>query len=650
MNVKRFFSSLLAVLIASSAHCFAQESTSCFVENPSFEVANEKNGPEGWKADANYFNIDLTEAHSGNACLKWTRTGDDYRLCSQSISIKPNDTFHVSAWVKAKDLVDGKAHICVEWNHLDGTWYGGSYFSGIGSTGDDWIKVECRGTMPPDAQGAHVSCYVDKGATGVVYFDDVEISTVIPTLFTAATTNLYRNQSVGGPVDVFVGYTPSIEAVDFQTLSPTLSVVDADGKTLAALKPAEIGYDFYRFKLDSSKLPVAKYSLVCVATDPRKNEKETLAIAFERLEKFPARKAYIDEHKRLIHEGEPVFPLGLYLSGAPQNAIDLIGDSAFNCVMPYAAISREEVDKLYEKGVFTIYSVKDEYPTLRNISMEECDARVKKTVEEFKNCPGVIAWYINDELPTTLVDQLSARRDLMQELDPGRPTWIVLYQVDEYRQYLSTYDVAGSDPYPIPNKPVSLAADWTRKTNQAGFGARAVWQVPQIFDWGSYYQGVNKKDYRAPTLDEMRSMSWQCIAEGANGLIYYSFFDLERMDKTEADGGRAYIAEPFEERWADVKTMAQEIADQNSILTSAGKTLEIAPMTRADVASTRLFGTPEGTWLLVVNKTAEPQTLRFGIPEDAKLVETRLGAPAEQEGESIFVELGAYEPRLILIK
>ena len=76
-----------------------------------------------------------------------------------------------------------------------------------------------------------------------------------------------------------------------------------------------------------------------------------------------------------------------------------------------------------------------------------------------------------------------------------------------------------------------------------------MWQVPQVFDWAGYKKGPDRDQYRAPTLAEMRAMAWQCIAAGANGLVFYSYFDLYKMDKED----------PFEKRWKDVCAMGEDI-------------------------------------------------------------------------------------------
>ena len=62
----------------------------------------------------------------------------------------------------------------------------------------------------------------------------------------------------------------------------------------------------------------------------------------------------------------------------------------------------------------------------------------------------------------------------------------------------------------------------------------------------------------APTEAELRSMCWQCIANGANGLVMYSFFDLEKRPN----------GEEFERRWAECCRVGEEIRAQFPVLLS----------------------------------------------------------------------------------
>ena len=61
------------------------------------------------------------------------------------------------------------------------------------------------------------------------------------------------------------------------------------------------------------------------------------------------------------------------------------------------------------------------------------------------------------------------------EADPNHPTWAVLYQVREVGDYIETFDVIGTDPYPIGRRPASMAGQWTAETFGQVCGARPMW-------------------------------------------------------------------------------------------------------------------------------------------------------------------------------
>ena len=94
------------------------------------------------------------------------------------------------------------------------------------------------------------------------------------------------------------------------------------------------------------------------------------------------------------------------------------------------------------------------------------------------------------------------------------------------RDYISTTDVIGTDDYTIRDgKPpqVAMGSAWQmdgiRKQTD---DAVPVWQVLQINNMKVY-----DKDCAhciTPTYAMERSITWQAIVRGANGVVYYSFF------------------------------------------------------------------------------------------------------------------------------
>ena len=120
-------------------------------------------------------------------------------------------------------------------------------------------------------------------------------------------------------------------------------------------------------------------------------------------------------------------------------------------------------------------------------------------------------------------------------------------------------------------------------------------------------------------------MAWQCIAGGANGLIFYSWFDLWKMDRRTAAPGSKLQREPFEKRWKDIKTMAAEIRRFFPVLLSEQPGVVPENAQAPDGVAWRVFGKDGATWLLVVNSEPRPANAAFTFPKPLGSVEARLG-------------------------
>ncbi|HCA45941.1 MAG TPA: hypothetical protein DEP45_00920 [Armatimonadetes bacterium] len=305
---------------------------------------------------------------------------------------------------------------------------------------------------------------------------------------------------------------------------------------------------------------------------------------------------YIDEHNRLIVEGDPFFPLGMYCSGVTETLLETYTEAPFNCLMPYASPDEAGMDLIERYGLKCIYSIKDFYagtqyaPASIQVVGDE-EPAVRERVRRYREHPALLAWYLNDERPLSMIDQLEAHQRWVEEEDPNHPTWVVLYQVNDVGGYIRSFDAIGTDPYPIPNRSAAMAGEWAETTREAVGDARPIWMVPQVHNWGVYrgYEGA-----RPPTAAEVRSMTWQCICEGADGLIYYSWQDLHRDETT-----------PFDERWPELKAVVEEVAEQIPVLLSVEPTPELEVQAPETVRWT--VRTLNGTsWLFLANGEAEP--------------------------------------------
>jgi hypothetical protein len=357
---------------------------------------------------------------------------------------------------------------------------------------------------------------------------------------------------------------------------------------------------------------------------------------------LPQRKVHIDSHRRTIVDGKPFFPLGMYWHSVKKEPLETYAEGPFNCLMPYGTQSREQVDMVYAAGLKIIYSVKSIYSGTRwapsSIRTQEDEVSfIKERVAEFKDHPALLAWYINDELPLNMIDRLSARRDLMELLDPEHPAWVVLYQYNQVRSYIPSFDIIGTDPYPISKKPAGMALEWSRVTRDQCFNVRPMWQVPQVFNWAGYKKGADRDGYRAPVLDEMRTMAWQCIAAGANGLIFYSYFDLFKMEESE----------PFEKRWQEVCAMGEEIRRFIPVMLSV-EPLPAMSWIKGDQIEGRAWSYKGETYVLIVNGSQETATARLRPDKQAAKVVTEFGkAPQVLDNGTMVFEIDTLKPVMI---
>lgn len=637
---------------ALALFCLGFASTAGFAEeievkNPSFEITNPNGMAQVWSADTAFYSIEYGAGRTGNAAMRWDSDDKNaYKLCSQAIAVEPGACVECSAYVKTENVKNGGATIALEYSS-GGKWIGGAYSAGVKETQPEWTKIAIRSVVPENAERVTLLCYVTRGGTGTAWFDDVQIKDWIPPFLNGINTDHYRHITDGSDVTVRVGVSKKIPNFDLTSLTDPLVVSGDELAEPVKIVPSGYGDDYLEFVVPTDSLAPGTYTATFSTRHPMDGSDVSIQRPFTRVEQYPTRKTFIDEHRRAIVDGEPFFPLGCYFSGVKQEELDIYADSGFNCLMPYHPINRSALDACSAKNIKVIYSVKDNFPGLAVKTAEEGIENTKRKVAEMKDHPAIFAWYINDELPFTMLDELTARRNLMEELDPGRPTWVVLYQIDEIRGYIPTFDVIGTDPYPISSKPASLAASFSQRTNDAVFRQQAVWQVPQIFNWASYKPQDEKEGFRAPTYDEIRSMAWMSIAGGANGLVFYSWFDLWKMDKTVADGGTALVREPFDERWADVKKMAAEIAEYIPVLLAVENAAAVAKDESPDVI-TRLYGHEGKTWALVVNTANEPRTCVLNAPSFTAVENQLGGAIVSKTDASVTVELKALEPCFIV--
>lgn len=277
----------------------------------------------------------------------------------------------------------------------------------------------------------------------------------------------------------------------------------------------------------------------------------------------------IDGCGRLIVDGKPYLPLGMYFENwdpLVKSNLDVFAQSPFNTIIPYSFPDRKAMDLCAERGIRVMYNANVYYGTRWALGQVASEAEetgwIERKAADFRSHPALLGWYINDEFALNMLDRLDRRYELMRRLDPEHPTWGVFMNPSFAKYFGANLDVLGVDPYPVAQQGDKPQVDLIRCATEprdaiAAFGGkRPLWSVIQAFDWKMYCPTA--KNTRAPTETDLRAMTWLEIASGANGIFYLAFTSLSY----EGNGNN------FAQTWNRLKRVAGEVKAKESLILS----------------------------------------------------------------------------------
>ncbi len=305
--------------------------------------------------------------------------------------------------------------------------------------------------------------------------------------------------------------------------------------------------------------------------------------------------SYIDEHNRFILDGDPFFPLGLYVGQCSIDdqsvQLDEIENSPFDTLMNYTVNTcgatpatpaeiisyLDQLDSglpdsrnlklIYALNEYIPFDLENELDPCGDIDIASIEAKVGNP--DITDHDAVISWYLNDEVGSynaaaqaDCLAQLVLGYDKIKELDTNHAVWSVHWSTDWLLPEAHTTDVLGMDSYPIDNKANPMDEVIRVADAAAQVGAQTdkpFWLVPQIFTWKDYPGDFRWATGRFPTKAEMRAMSYLAVNHGAKGLIYYSYFDI----RNDAN---------YDTRWIEIKDIASEIDQLRSVFLSTSQT------------------------------------------------------------------------------
>jgi hypothetical protein len=141
-----------------------------------------------------------------------------------------------------------------------------------------------------------------------------------------------------------------------------------------------------------------------------------------------------------------------------------------------------------------------------------------------------------------------------------------------------------ADPYPIPDFPVTLPGEVAGQLKTEFKGKKPFWIVPQAFGGGEIWS-------REPTFQEIRSMTWQSIINGATGIQYFVRQGLNYFPKSAAT-------------WSECGRMATEVMELTPWLLSDEEPLPVESYSKNVLVTSRLYNGQ--LIIMAVNKINEP--------------------------------------------
>ena len=274
----------------------------------------------------------------------------------------------------------------------------------------------------------------------------------------------------------------------------------------------------------------------------------------------------------LIVNRRQFFPFGFYTYSPvyptlPEEEVV----KGFNVISPYQKIlpgtlaeRKAYMDRCAELGMKVHYNLLSVSggggvgSKIEGLSDGEKRIRLISEIEMFRDHPALLAWYISDEpngyrIPPVVLEEIY---NLIKEKDPWHPVSIVfMAPFLSSRKYTNALDIVMADPYPLPDLQISMVGDVAGQLKTEFDGKKPVWIVPQSFGGGELWS-------REPTIQEIRSMTWQAIIKGATGIQYFVRQGLNYFPKSTA-------------AWGECGRIAMEVAELTPWLLSDEASLPV---------------------------------------------------------------------------
>jgi hypothetical protein len=514
--------------------------------NAGFEELNPKTGkPSGWTD--NGFSADNQVARSGtdSYLVKDPYLNPYAESAWQDLPLKKG-VYRIGGWVKTSHLGNTRptgVRICLSAPAGGPATLGSGCTAIVKGTGD-WQHLDQTRIVIAQDTVARFSMGAYGKPDGSAWFDDVEVRREQQTLSVFMLYPNYRgilfdDQSQTARFELAVDPPVGRAVADFQ-LSGDVTDESSGLKTALAARPAA---ESTVLSVDLASLAVGRSCLVTFRVAPVDGSGPEYAYPAYRIVKQPGRLRAsmtfgFDERNRFLIRGKPSFILGVYDSGLGYTSTESLWANAFtsgrrlfelpiNVYLNYwlGAADNSSIlpmmSALKRHGILTLTNAN--CFTASPVEVAGADWYLKSpepVIKERTSDPGFGGFYAADECQARLAPGVLTDYRRMQRLDPGGIVLGTLLPSYDLVFWRDSVDVLGTDPYPIVGSepaggyPLSKVSDAARLTHDTLIGSRPFVMTLQFFK--------GTANSRWPTAEELRSMSFAAIAEGANGLLYWS--------------------------------------------------------------------------------------------------------------------------------
>ncbi|MEN6303193.1 MAG: hypothetical protein ABFD96_10745 [Armatimonadia bacterium] len=314
----------------------------------------------------------------------------------------------------------------------------------------------------------------------------------------------------------------------------------------------------------------------------------------------------------LLVGGLPFCPQSCYAD--LRSVDDVIRDEpvfGFNTIAPYLPTNPEErhktreslrkmFDRCAEVGLYVQLCL---HGAARPPHTEEKWAWLKEEIEAFRDHPALLAYYLADEpeLGSASAEDCEIAYRKIKELDPWHPVTMVFCQSEAAARYARGMDICMTDPYPIPNSPVTNVSDFCDRINRDLADALPLWVVPQAFGGGEWWK-------REPSRQEMRCMTYLALIHNSRGIQYF----IRRPPASNPNSP---------DLWSECRRLMFELGQLTPALAGEQRP---APTVNPAGIHTAAFGERGAVTVLCTNTKNEPQQMTLTLADkwsvDAEVV------------------------------